>query len=86
MKALIENDQEAIRTKLQTFIDRLDPEKHRQDLVNISIGVYGTTAVNVHYGCQKGFKQMCKFREKLPDGFLETIHQTPIIIVPKRNM
>ena len=87
-KARIENDnkdREAIRTRLQKCIDPLDPEKHPQDLVNIATGLHGTPEVNVHEAVKKGFKQMCEFGEKLPDGFHETIHKTVTTMVATKK-
>ena len=80
-------DRDAIRAKLKKCIDPLDPEKHPDDIVNIVTGEHGTSAVNVQDAVEIELHKMIEFGQKLPDGFLETIHKKVItMVVTKKNV
>ena len=78
-KALIQTDakdRNALRDKLEVFIDPLNTENNQEGLVNIVTGqVLTHSSVNVDNAPELGEQQMEEFERGLPDSFHETIHR-----------
>ena len=71
-------DRHALRDKLESCIDPLDPSQHPSDgLLNIVTGKVVThPSVNVHNAVQLGLTQMETFEKTWPEGFHNTIPRT----------
>ena len=71
------HERNALHEKLELVIDPLDPEQHKDGLLNAVTGkVVNHPSVNVNNAIMLGGKQMEKFEESWPDGFHDTIPKT----------
>ena len=67
-------DRANIRTKLEACINPLDPEQLSPGLVNIVTGkIIDHPSVNVDGAVEHGKMALDRYKEKLPDGFYDTI-------------
>ena len=68
-------DRNILREKIELCVNPLEPDEHGDGLVNIATGqVISHPAINVENAVGLGKTQMGSFKQGLPAGFYDTIH------------